>query len=450
MANQADARKNIALAHNIISVILIIASLVFCFLPIAKLNMSEGSAQEIEHIMNQVDDGSIYEGLTKDGGLEGMVIDITPLKIVESTGFLAKLIAAGITTAGGEEIDEATKADLTATFLNPDGTIKENIKDVAVLSGALAASVISDLEFTENSMFSSIFKLVASVFAIIYIMAFALIMPIVYLIVFIVSLIQLLKYGSEPEKAEDKLAGKLFGVIAFPILFFLFPCVTSTMSYGLGALLIVLTALVSAVVNLIFSRLAPLSSEESKNANILQCVTIVSIAGFALFFLNIIKTGVFRSFIGGPWADYAAQVIDAGKTVDFGFYLEAIMIMIAVVLVMLSSIYLSKMLKRISLLKDYKNPEKSGSSIAISIIMIFAAALPLIVTLLSHDPIGTATEKIYFLTLSDAQHSALILALVGLCVAFVSELVLLILKVNICGKSKSADNNVQDQGNIAE
>lgn len=415
----------VSLVHNFIVALLILASLIFCFMPLAKLDMSQGSAEEIRNIMHEVDGDDIYEAL----GDMNVTVEVTPIRIIECTAFLPKLIVAGINAAKGE-VDEATKADLKSTFLNPDGTIKENMKQPALLSAALAATLISDLKIgdtdsLQNNMFAFIVKIIASVFAITYMVIFALIMPLVYLILFIVTLVQLFKYGSDPQKAEDKISGKLLGAVALPLLFFLFPCVTPNITYGMGVLLILGAAALSALVNLIFSRMRSYTPSLTRKANVLQCFTVLSIAGYVLFFMNVIKTGIFRTFVHGPWSTYSAEVMDAGKNVGFDYYLDAILILLSALFVILSTAYVAKMLKRFSFSASYRNTESSGASLFTSIITLVAVALPFVVTFLTHASVD-GVDKISFLVLEDAQKSALTLALVGLGIALVSEILILI------------------------
>ena len=69
----------VSLVHNFITALLILASLIFCFMPLAKLDMSQGSAEEIRNIMHEVDGDDIYEAL----GDMNVTVEVTPIRIIE-------------------------------------------------------------------------------------------------------------------------------------------------------------------------------------------------------------------------------------------------------------------------------------------------------------------------------------------------------------------------------
>ncbi len=437
-------RKASARIQVLICVVLIVATVFCSFAPIITLKiMDKASADQVEEVVQKVANSTIEIPEKLDVSapkLFGTVKLLT--KVVKVAGEGAK------STQNGVEI-QATKEELQKTLLNDDGTVREEVKDTLLIAAAVAVTFTNAMKSDKNedgttagnSTFTGkILNVLVVIMALIYMLFFSLLAPVIYVIVALTAIIPAIKSMGDPTMVTAKVARKLPARVSFPMIFLLFTCVIPTMSYGIGALGIWALALICTCVNVVFSRMHAWDKKDITYANVVQGVSLVSIAGFLVYFFNVLKAGVFHSFVTGNWAGYVAKValLTAAKKkpASNAYSIDALLIVVAVMLTLVSLSYFAKVLQRISLAVTRKKDGSAREShLVLSIVLLLIVILPKYVAGTKHcfeNPETATGNAESFLILSDAQNAALNMVLVGLVIMLLSEIALLVLKKVFC------------------
>ncbi len=428
-------KKTVSMIQVWVSVLLILVSIFLAFSPIITFDlMDEATADSIEEMLGELGGDEIE---IPDGKLE-----VSAPKLIGCINLFTKLIGV----AGNENATQAERDELQAMMEGEEG------KNSMLIAAALAVS-IGDV-FAEDGEDAGIIGMILNVLVVlictIYMLGFTLIIPFVYIIVGIVALIRGLTKMKTPEDVAGKVAKTLPGMIVYPMLLLAFQAVLPGMGFGSGALGLWILAFVATFLNVVVSRLRTYTVADIKYANVLQGVSLLSIVGYLVFFFNIIKTGVFHTFISGDWSTVAAMAMgngleatitehEAAEVVSNGYIVDAVLVMLAVFFVIGSIDYFKDVLQRLSLSKT-----KGGDNgIASAIITLLACVLPMVVAGsqnnyenifdLESEPIGSFLDN-----MTDDGKSALTMALVGAIIVLVSEIALIVLKKVFCADSTAA------------
>ncbi len=434
-----------------VSMLLIILALIFSFMPIITFDVADDEMRQMV-----LDFSNEFFGEEFSAELEENIHEVLPdtvefsiTKLVGSIGTIADTVGILMESESNPDAAEELKTLLLET---------EDGKQTIALLGAIGAiftdafsddvnDMVEDLENAESEEEAAssaldktipmIFKGAVMVIALLFLLITACIAPIIFTIMTLVALIQLLSHITKPEAIAARLGKKLPGKLSLPIMIILLQAIFPTMHFGVGALGLLIVSIVCAVLNTVISRLRLYTSGDIKYLNIMQGVSILSIGAFMLFFFNIIKTGMFNSFITGNWAINIAQGVTAlaegYDVVSYGFIIDAVLVFLSIILLMRAVGYIESVLQRISC------TEKRGRDghLAAAIVMVLVCALPMFVKASqnSYDTVVGPDATVlgsYLDGMSLDGENALTLALVGAIIALVSEIALKVLKAVLC------------------
>ena len=239
--------------------------------------------------------------------------------------------------------------------------------------------------------------------------------PISCVINLFVCLISIFKNITNLGKAFHRV-GKSFAKITHKLpIVLLIVALVPDVKLGKGVVGIFAACLGGLAISLIASRLKVYEKPEFKYINLLQIFSLVSVAAFAVFYMNIGKANMIPAFIDATTATGLTQV--RSILVDIAF------LVLYVVALVLFFKYMSKSLTRLACM----SASKSDTHLVTALIGLIVAALPFAVNAMD---IGV--------TLSDEQFSAHIVCTVAIALIFVLELVFKILSAVLCRDVKAA------------
>jgi len=424
-------KKTAAIIRTWVCVVLILAAVIFSLTPIITLDLAdEETAASVEEVINQLDFLDEDIEIPKE-------LEVTTGKLLGSIGLLGKTISV----MSQEDPDEEDVEKLEEMVKGEEGknTFLLVAATVASVKDAFKSGTEDGKDNEDQGIFGTILNVLVVVVAFIYVLGFALIAPVVYIIVAIVALVKALASVKNPE-ANDKKVGKLLiGTLSFPMVFILFQCVLPTMHYGSGALALWILALATVLVNVVVSRLYKSTRRDIARLNVVQGVSLLSMIGYLVFFFNIIKTGVFVTFIKGTWGFAAAQAVAAAaageEVVSSAYIIDAILVVLAVVFVWSSTTYFKSSMERLSgTAKKSKDILLAGS-----IFTLISCVLPMVVKNSDHYYVNMldldSKPKGSFLDgLSSEGETALTVALVGAIIMIVAEIAMIVLKAVVLKK----------------
>ena len=430
----AERKKTVKL-HMLICMLLIVLSVVFSFLPLAKISLK--SSEQKSEFQNQINE---FVGETADFQIPDAV-EINGIKTVKAIKLFVKLISGATSTAKSGDT-----SGLEEAIFDSNGNVKEDVKETLIISVVLVSSIVGETINGENSFsksgFGAIIFMLMSIAAVMYIVIFSVVVPIIYIIMFLISLKTALGHEEGLDRGEyyakniHKVSGKLPRLITFPLLFMLFPYILSRATYGTGTLLLIITALVCVVVNVFFSRInmkgysknVANGKEIIKNANVVQGVSLITLIGLLVFVFSFMKTGIVQSFFFGTgknWSNYAVEASVVSKA-SKAFLIDALLIIIMGLLLFIAfPKYVGKDLQRFSL------AGKRDNHFGLALLTLAIVILPMLVAKFEHgynNFIDSKGGAYSLLNLSSEQEAALTLSLVGAIIAFASEIAIVALK----------------------
>lgn len=415
------------------SLLLIILAFVFSVTPIITLKNIE-NADKINEMIQELD---IDTPIPIEEETE-----ISCPKLISSISMIVKIVGAAM----AEDEDQAEKNAEFQEFLETDEG-----KEAVATAICLSVAVVRTLDF-ENSddIFSFVFNILISIIGLLSVLILTLIMPLIFGIMALVSLIKALRNIKTPGNAAPALSNKLPGMITLPLFIMLFQCVIPGMTYASGVVAICILAIVATVLNFLASRARKYPNEQFKYLNIVQGCSAVGIAGFLVFFFNIIRTGIFKAFISGKYTAYISSAIaasDSGADVNKWYIVDGILMLFYLLMVLASVGYLENAARCFSC--SVKRNQKSNMIGAILSLATFI--IPTYIAGAKHgynDVTSTAsTGDFSFLELTEAQEDKLNAALVGIIIMIVAEIAVIVLKKVFCSKMKAEDAVALMSGN---
>ena len=439
-------RKPMARIHMLISLVLVIVCTVLAFTPLMTIRVTDETVESIESLMEYVmksDDESETNAAVQKAldsmKLKDATVKLSFMGVVDTTKPIAdastamtKFIEAAM-DASGEKSDEEKQAseqkmkdaakELKAVFLTDDGEIRSEVRDLVVVIAAIAGPMLpstDDIEsgMNEDDIPAMLSKAIPHITGLVLALILLSLLPIIYVVLALVTLITFLKNLRTPDIGAAKLAKRMPKSIVHPLSVILLTCLTATLGYTTNTLIMAILAAVGTLVNVIFTRLHSWEKEDIAYANAVQATTLVSIGAYLFLFFNILKMGVFKTFIGRLVSFFVSE----GK-VGTAVYTDIAMIFIAVIFAFVSTKYLAKVLRRISLACK---PKRKGGARATH--LVYALFL-LLVTIFPMMALGsTANNGNAFLVASPAQEYALLYGFIATGIMVLSEIVLLILR----------------------
>lgn len=440
-------RKTTAMIQVWASMLLILIAVFLCFSPM--ITLKTGSMDAIGDMVQKITGQEIVD-IPEE-------VEVTCPKLIGSIGLIINAVSAA------SDSEKASNTDFEAMLQSEDG--KNTIVMVAAIANSVMGPIMSlfDSEGEEGegggefNIVSLIFNVLLVFVATIYMLGFTLIFPFIFVIFAIIALVTALKNLSDPTLAAPKLAKRLPGLITLPMIFMLFSCVLPSMNYGWGAMGVWIVCLVSVLVNFVISRLRSYNANDWKYLTVLQGTSLVGIIGFMVFFVNILKAGVFKSFITGNWSVFLQKVIMGtaadknAEVASMAYIIDAVMVLVAVFLVLNSIDYLKHCGQRISCaVARTKTGKISDNHIVLAVAMMFIYVLPTIVMNsknYTEDPFDAKAEGVEsFLKLKEGQ-AAFDAALIGLIIMLVAEIALIVLKKVFCKDMTKDDMVIAMSGN---
>ena len=307
----------------------------------------------------------------------------------------------------------------------------------------------SDLSENIFMMLLKIFVVMIALFAVLGMTVFA---PVIYIVSALVALIPALIHVTDPDRSAAKVSKKLTGLITIPIGLMFYQCVLPTMKYASGTVALLAISLVCVFFNVILSRLHSYTEPQMKYANVMQLVSVVGVVGYIIFFGNVVKAGVFNTFMNGHLPQQLLNASTAAvKDIPIGsngYIIDIAMIVITVILVLNSSEYLKCCLQRLScsIPVGKKGSKMKDIFLVRAIFMLPIYVLPTIVASSNNyfkDITRSGEGDASLLILSDASKEALDGVLAGIVIILVAEILLIVLKATLC-----RDVSRQDMGDV--
>ena len=427
-------RKQVTMIQMWASVLLIVLALIFSLAPMITLSPSK-NAEKINEIASSLPFETGIEIPEED-------VEISTAKLVSLGGLIAKVISVipgpegptEETMAKAEELEayigsDAGKADIT-TALCFAGTIMNALDFESMMSG-------------DSNPIGMILMVLVTVVALLAVLALMIVIPIVIAVQLIIALIKAAKNIATPENAAAAVANKLPGMISVVLLFMLAQCVIPGMAQAWGVTALCAVIIVSIVLNFVASRLREYPAKQFMYLNVLQGGALLGGVGFLVFFFNIIKTGIFNSFINGDYfIALAGNAVDAAlsqgeKSVDTVVIIAGVLMIVYLVIILGCAGYLDKAARRLScavkrerpkgLIGKLFTPKAHDNNIVMAVCTLAAFIIPTYVAGIEYGD-----NKIKFLELEANQSEALSTALIGIIIMVVAEVAVIVLKKVLC------------------
>lgn len=439
-------RKPMARIHMLISLVLVIICTVIAFTPLMKIVVTQETQDQIENLVEYVlekvkDDSEDSEAvkarirsIIDSMELDEASVDISLGKLAASTKplteagevlaeFITNAMDASKSSEHGDEYEDKMQESLKKfqkIFLNEDMTaINPEVRDLVVIMAAIVGPMLpsgEDIEsgMSEDDIPSMVANAIPSILGLLVALFLSVLIPIIYAILALVAIITTLRYLKESDIGAAKLAKRMPKSIVHPLTIMLIPCLSATIQTTTSTLILAILALVGTFVNLVFTRLHSWNREDIAYANVVQATNLVSIGAYIFLFLNILKMGVFKVFIG----KLINFFVNSGSfTMEVG--MDIGMILIAVWFAFLSTKYLAKTLRRESLACTPKNKGGAKACFLFKALFMFTVTVFPMIVLGSENGFYSATLE---------QEYALFYGFIATGVMVLSEIVLLILR----------------------
>ena len=330
-------------------------------------------------------------------------------------------------TIGSMPSYETEEEDISAILEDPSNQDK-------LLTAFAFASVFMDITEDDSNELSMIFNAVISMMSLLYIIAMTLVFPIILLIQAIITLVVALTNLKTPEKAAPKLSSKLTGLLTMLLMVMLFQCAVPQLSYGGGALGMLIVTLISIVLNAFAVRVPAYRKSDMKFANIVQAISLGGIVGFGIFFFSIIKSGVLAMFLKGPFFAFAERFEDISHShysAESNYLIDVILMVLYIAFAITAVSYIAKVTRRFSLAT-----KKPSHLLAYPILALPVFVLPTVIMVCKNLNVTIGgTDYIIpqsSLVLTESQTTAHILVLVGIVIMLAAEICYIVLPKVLC------------------
>ena len=486
------------------SMLLILIAVILCFQPMFTLTVDTKVIDDMEEMLDEMTDGDMEVNPFADIDLdEELVIDVSVIDLASGVSLLTQLLSS----IGSEDPEAAAKLEemlesdegqktimmataIAVTMMNAINveTLEEDIGGIedAVDEGRdeiedIKGGVTSEDEYEDvktevdsavgemeedvknaagklaDNIFMMILKMLVILIALLVVLLFTVIIPIRVCFAALLALIAALVNVKAPDVASPKVVKRLPNMLSMPLTLILFSCLVPQLGIGAGAMGILIVCFVSVLLAVVLSRLHSYTPAQMKYANVLQGVSLVGLAGYLVFFFNVIKVGAFNSFVDGKLAKHLMNIIEAElekKTVSdaamTGYVTDVAMILVAVIFVLVSTGYLKSCLRRLSFAISVKEGKSSIKDIILprAILMLPIYILPkMIMDSNNYFEDVTASEgTASLLVLSEEQSAALDGVLAGIIIVLVAEIAMIVLKAALCSDVSAEDKGLVMSG----
>ena len=447
-------KKLMALIQTWGCVLLAVLCVLFSFTPLFTLKTID-NAEDIESSINE---------MLGDTGVEIEIpeeIGISSVKLIKSISLIIDVISLAKDTVDSAVQDGVDSENVNKKAEELQARLEsEEGKDILLTAFAVANVVMS---VTENnaeegsSGIGYILTIAFTIIALLYVLGFTLLFPFIFAIGTLVTLIKVLIKMKNPLDSAPVAAKQLNGLILLPLLAILFQCVIPGIDFGSGTVAIFIIACISTAINVAISRTRNYPEDKNIFSLIVQGGALVGAVGFAVYFFNIIKTGILNTFLRGEWGNYVAEVVAAKKLADrlhepldvsYAFVIDAVLILLYISFVMGSIGYFAGCVQRLTLngTKGKYGTDAPAHFIPMTVALTAGAIMPLVVSKMENlynNFVDKADGARSSLTFNDDTKSALTAALVGLGIMLAAEIAIAVCTGKFCkGLSRDAKQDV--------
>ena len=381
-------------------------------------------------------------------------VEVSAPKLIGSISLIVQVIQTA------KNPDDQEKLDALQERMESDDA-KNTLLTAVAIAATVTNSFVSQDE--DTSFLGLILTVVITIIGLLCVFLLTLAFPITYLVIALTSLFSTLKHRKDLTLAAPKLSKKLPGTVTVPLAFMLFQCVVPGMDIAYGATGLWIVAAICTLLNFVVSRLRRYTDKECVYATVVQAGSILGGVGFVVFFFNIIKTGIFETFVTGGWAGYAAEVA-ADKKVAFlageslsigaGYWIDVVLMFVYLTIILSSSAYFAHCVQRVSCAatKGKKQLKITDNHIVFAVFLVIGCVIPMYLkgTQNLYRNVVEQTDAYGSLNMTDAQTSVLTTALIGAIIMLVAEILIVVLKKALCSELTEDERIAVITGNAKE
>lgn len=438
MFNIRISKRLLATLQASISIGLIVLVFIFSMLPMVSIDTtSEGYGNAGGMLKDNMADS-----ITQYTGEECLPSEIDDSIYVSPIGLLRSLILYGKVIMGNVSYDSELAADINEWL--SDDSDRSDITVVAAL--ACTIEKMGRTVKSNESAWTVVFEVIMPIIGIIAVLILTFIFPIVMLLKMIRALIVGAKGRATPEKIAGQLCGSLPGILSLTIIYILMQSISHIFSIGWGLVAIFSAAVVSVLVNAAATRLREYDRATNVYLNTVQGLSILSLVGFCIFFFSIICAGACEAFFGGAFAEYTSSVLsqeisNPAAEIRGEYIFDGIMMICFMLFVVISTAYLDRITKKLSL-----GGAKKDRNLVLPSFALVASIIPLIISAMEHcyeSPVaGESVVGTSFLSNSEYGYGCAVAALVGAFLMLSAEIGIVVL-TKLFSKSISAQEKVE-------
>ncbi len=432
------------------SLLLAALILVMSFMPIITLDTSKASASMGDFVNVAIID-------VPDE------IDVSFAKIIGSFELMGDLLKVGFMEDKMSDEDYEISAEELEEYYELQEELEESMNSKEGAEHAfIAAAMVSSIETIADSDFPThalliIYEIITVILSLAFACFFVLILPITAVVMFLKVLIPTLINAKKPGLGASKVASRIPQMLSIPFSTMLLVSLIPGISLAWGVTAICVIIGIFVLMCTVLTRLRSYAPKKFTYLNIVQGVSLVSLIGFIVFFLNILKTNVIPNFLGGNMVfqlmgialgDAASKEFDVPFDPNGSYIIDLVLIFLFAMAVISATKYVGFLASRLSCtINPKKRLEENNvdSGLVTSIWLLITFIAPKIVAGCKHyyyDIESTASKgDESFLILSSSESSALTVALIGIIIMIAAEIVLKVLKKKLCKELSTYDTN---------
>jgi len=465
----AKTQKTLSMIRMWSCVLLVAIALVLSFMPMVSLTVKGERVGTFLDLAKEM-------GLDLDKEEIPETIDVSAIDLIGCITYIYDLVAGeeeskDLDDYDLEDLANMSEEELEELYAAMNGESMEDEEDekpaddaertTKLVAIAIASTVMdsagSDDEEGSSGFLGIIFEIILTFGCLIAVLGMIIALPIIALYRMIRALITACTNTQTPDKSIAKMGPRIFPFITFILTLMVLQTMLPGMSYASGAMGILIVAIVAAVVNMVFSRLRTYKKSEAMYLNFAQGASVLGIVGFAMFFLNMVKSNIFSNFVNSDFIDYIVAVglrPDNAEPVSASYWVDGIGVLMMWGLLISTVSYLVSCATRFACMHKGGDVMLVGSIFAVVIsgfgIFLSNACHRYNLNDLDAEPTS------FLANMTEDEKSALIIALVGALIMVAAEVAFMILKKKVC-KDVSEETaemllsgQIEDDGILAE
>ncbi len=391
---QALRGKSLTVIENCICLTLVLVMCVLSFGTIftVSFDLDDETRANINEVLTEVAGSSEEPIVIKEK------IDVNFAFLLKSAKLIPDIVESASST-----LDSVANGEAPTTDPNDTSKISQDLVDFVVFLFAILASINS-------------FWLVGVCNLLL--LSLVITLPLIVLFSAFFALLGFLFNLKNPGKASHKISKAFHRILnIFPLLLLILVFLPDV-KFGGAVYGILALCLVGIGIGLLVSRIKPYDGDDFKYINLLQATSALSLVGYVLFFVNIVKSKLFNSVFaavsGRAVTELASSVATGSGEVDTVPLVMAVVLVYAAYSVIKS---MTRLVTRFACMSKSKSPTH-----------VFKALLGLLVAVI---PIVMMSGDIN-LTLTSAQKGNFAAMIVGLVLMLAAEIALYVLPNKLC------------------